>query len=188
MISDDENFSLYLYALAATAVIVTSIWAFSPQRIDVARLQVNAVDIGAIETATVPRAAEQETAGWNEAQIPWRGYEAGLAEMAQTGKPGLLVLDADWCLVCRNYQRLFHGAEVAQYADDVVFMIVDIEDEPTLQQRFNIDGDYVPRTFLLNADGSLARTATGGHERQKFFIDPRASDELVTLLESARAR
>ena len=181
--SKDENLSLYLYVLGAAAVIVASIWLFTPQKIDVPRIALDAVDVGAIETASVaPRRTGALGQDWNADEIPWRGFEDGMRRMAETGKRGVLVLQADWCLVCRSYQKLFAEKSVTKHADDFVFMIVDIENDPELQQRYNVDGDYIPRTFLLETDGSLAISATGGHPRQKFFVDPFRDHELSSML------
>ena len=187
--SKDENISLYLYLLGAAAVIVASIWFFTPQKIEVARLTLDAVEVGAIETATVaPRSGDLGEA-WNAEQIPWRSFDDGMRRMAETGKRGVLILQADWCLICRSYQKLFSERSVTKHADDFVFMMVDIEKEPELQRRYNVDGDYIPRTFLLESDGSLAAPATGGHPRQKFFVDPFRIDELSGLLsDGAEAR
>lgn len=183
--SDNENLSLYLYALAATAAIVASIWLLTPQQIEVKTIALDAVEIGAIETASVkPRPADEVGAGWNAEEIPWRSYEEGMRRMSATGQRGLLVLQADWCLVCRSYQKLFKHEDIASHAGDYVFMIADIEEEPELQRRFNVDGDYIPRTFLLESDGSLAGDATGGHPRQKFFVDPFRPEELTRLLDA----
>lgn len=184
---EDENFSVYLYALAAAAAVLVIGWLLTPQQIEVKRIALDAVDVGAIETASItPRDASEIGAGWNPDQIPWRSYEDGMRRMAQTGKRGVLVLQADWCLVCRSYQKLFKDKDVTKHADDYVFMIADIENTPELQRSYDIDGDYVPRTFLLNSDGSLARQATGEHPRQRFFVDPFRPEELTRLLDDAQ--
>ena len=179
----DENLSLYLYVLAAAAVIVASIWFFSPQKIEVPRIALDAVDVGAIETASVrPRRKPVLGQEWNGEVIPWRSFEDGVRRMSESGKRGVLVMQADWCLVCRSYQKLFSDQSITKHSEDYVFMIVDIENAPDIQQRYNVDGDYIPRTFLLEPDGSLALDATGGHPRQKFFVDPFRPKELSRLL------
>lgn len=181
--SDEEDVSLYLYALGATGVIVASIWLLTPQQIEVARLSVDAVATGAIDTATIPRGPEEtEPEDWNPDQIAWRSYEDGMRLMAETGKQGVMVLQAEWCLVCRSYQKLFHEKEVERRAKDFVFILADIDRDPALQRRYDVDGDYIPRTFLLNQDGTLAKNATSRHERQRFFVDPFQPDELLGLL------
>ncbi|MEL6977394.1 MAG: thioredoxin family protein [Pseudomonadota bacterium] len=178
--SKDENLSLYLYVFAAATIVFSSIWLYTPQRIEVARLTLNDVELGAIETASIPRVSAPES--WNYPQIPWRSYEEGMREIAENGKPAIMVMQADWCLVCRNYQRQFLDSDVITYAEDAVFILVDVEDQPELQQRYNVDGEYIPRTFALSSSGSLARDRTGSHPRQRFFVDPFQPNELKALL------
>lgn len=178
--SKDEYFSLYLYVFAGAAMVFASIWLYTPQRIDVARFTLTAVDTAAIETASIARPNDPES--WNAPQIPWRSYEDGMREVAETGKPAIMVLQAEWCLVCQNYQRQFQDDAVVNYADDAVFILVDVEADPELQQRYNVDGEYIPRTFALTPNGSLARDRTGSNPRQRFFVDPFQPDELTGVL------
>lgn len=184
---DDENLSLYAYVLMLSGVIFGASFFADEREIDVAALSVDAVELGAIETASIPRQAGPDGAeAWNFPEIPWRTYEDGMQEMARTNKPAILVLQAEWCLVCKNYQRLFNDAEVKKKAEDFVFILADVDKQPELQRRYNVDGDYIPRTFALKPDGGLETDATGSHERQRFFVDPYKSDELVKLLNTAR--
>lgn len=183
----DDNISLYAYALLAAGVVLASSWMLSPQQIEVAALRVDAIETGAIDTGSIPTARRADEAeAWGAPEIPWRGYSAGMREMARTNKPGVLVLQADWCLVCRHYQKQFRRPEMREFADDYVFILADVEADAELQRRYDVDGDYIPRTFVLAPDGGLAQEATGTHERQKFFVDPFRPDELTDLLERSR--
>ena len=180
---DDENLSLYAYVLMLSGVIFGASFFAGQREIEVAALTVDAVELGAIETASIPREAAPEGAeAWNCPAIPWRTYEDGMQEMARTNKPGILVLQAEWCLVCKNYQRLFEDPEVKKKSEDYVFILGDVDKQPDLQRRYNVDGDYIPRTFALTPDGDLKVDATGAHERQRFFVDPYKSSELLKLL------
>lgn len=181
----DDTFSIYACALAASVTVLGLSWMLTPPQIDVANLSVDAIETGAIETSSIPVETLPDRALWGAPAIPWRSYESGLREMADTGRTGVLVLQADWCLVCRNYQKLFLEEDVQQYSEDVVFILADIDKNPELQTKFNVDGDYIPRTFLLDPDGGLAAARTGGHQQQRFFVDPFKSDELSVLLQTA---
>lgn len=182
----DENFSLYAYVLAAALAIFACSTLMEPAKVEVAAISLDAVEIGAIETASIGPREAAERAAWNAPTIPWLTYEDGLKRMQQEGKPGLLVLQAQWCLVCRNYQRLFHEDDIARYAEDYVFILADIDREPGLQRRFDIDGDYIPRTFVLSPEGALTQDATGDHPRQRFFVDPFRKEQLADLLDRSR--
>lgn len=180
----DENFNLYAYVLMLAGVVLGASFFATPQKVEVAALTVDSVGLGVIETASIPRAAPKGAEDWNYPEIPWRSYEDGMQEVARTNKPAVLVLQAEWCLICRNYQRLFNERDVSKHSDDYVFILADIDQQPDLQRRYDVDGDYIPRTFVLNPDGGLRFMKTGNHERQRFFVDPYQPDELVELLDS----
>lgn len=183
----DENFSLYAYVLATTLLLGASAWLLAPPlKVEVTGIALDAVETGAIETASIARRAVDDAEAWNYPDIPWVSYEDGMRRMQKENKPALLVLQAEWCLVCRNYQRLFHDPQIARYKDDYVFILADIEKNPEVQRRYDVDGDYIPRTFVLSPDGALAQDATGSHARQKFFVDPFRKDELSDLLDRSR--
>lgn len=183
MIERDDNLKLYAVALfACFAAVVGSFFLQRPVQ-DWAAIRVDAEALGAIETASIPR--DVDPAGpeaWGFPTIPWRSYEDGMIEMARSGRSAVVVLQADWCLTCRTYQAQFLTSEIEQFADEFVFILVDIDDEPDLQLRYDVDGDYIPRTFLLTADGGLAETRTGTDPNQRFFVDPDAPGELAALL------
>lgn len=181
----DENTSLYGYALMAAGAVVSCAFLLRAPEVEVARLTVDTIEAGAIETASIPEESGPRGASeWGAPAIPWRTYEDGMAEMARTGKPALMILQAEWCLVCRNYQRQFEKPEIKRWADKYVFILADVDETPDLQKRYNVDGDYIPRTFLIAPDGGLRRDATGSHTRQRFYVDPYRADELSALLEN----
>ncbi len=184
---DDDNLNLYGYVLMLSGVIFGASFFAPEPRVEVAGIALEAVDTGAIETASIPLADTPDGAeNWNYPSIPWRTYEDGMQEMAESNKPAVLVLQADWCLVCRNYQRLFDDPEVEKWANEYIFILGDVESQPELQRRYNVDGDYIPRTFVLDPDGGLRTDVSGSHERQRFFVDPYKPGELSKLLKSQR--
>lgn len=188
----DEYLRIYMGVVALAAVAMAFVFHAERPRLDAASITLPGEAIGDIETASVPAPsgvadpAGGDARAWNAPAIPWTSVEEGLAQMAETGKPGLLVLHAEWCLECRSYRRLFAGEEVSSFADDFVFMLADIDREPELQQQFNFDGDYIPRTLVLDDKARPTELQTGAHPRQRYFVDPYESDELLSLLSRAR--
>lgn len=192
----DDNLSLYGYALLLTGAILGASLYMEPPRVEVASLELDGIDrideqlrTGDISTASIPteeRPAPQTANNWNYPTILWRTYRDGLEEMERTGKPGLLVIQEANCLLCRSYQRLFHDETVTRWSGDYIFILADAGSEPAVQQLYNLDGDYLPRTFVLSPDGGLRRRATSSHPRQKFFVDPHRPDALARLLQAAR--
>lgn len=181
----DENRTLYAGVLAICGLALTSAVFFSRPEIEVAVLRPETTDYGAIETATAaPIAGPERSEDWNYPAIPWRTYEDGMEVAQREQKPALMVLQASWCLMCRDYQELFKSPEVEQWADDYVFILADIDEEPQLQTRYNVDGDYIPRTFILEPDGRLRIGAQGGFSGHRYFVDPYRTEALTKLLDT----
>ena len=53
-----------------------------------------------VALAASGEAFAQAAPEWNEQEIAWRTYDEGIAAMAATGKPGVLVFKTDWCPHC----------------------------------------------------------------------------------------
>lgn len=188
----DEIFRIYAGVASIAVVGLALVFHAERPRLTPAAIVLEGEGTAAIETASVPAPSTEAGPGqgtaraWNAPAVPWRSFEDGLSEMAETGKPGLLVLHADWCLECRNYRQLFAEPDVVGYAAEFVFMLADIDAQPDLQQRFNFDGDYIPRTLVLDEAARPTELHTGSHPRQRYFVDPSDPDELVALLNRSR--
>lgn len=182
----DDHRGLYAGALAVCGVALAAVAFVAQPQVESAVISLETTDFGAIETATTVAAPAPERAEeWNYPTIPWRSYEEGLEQAAREAKPAVMVLQASWCLMCRDYQELFEAPEVERFAGDYVFILADIDDRPDLQQRYNVDGDYIPRTFVLEPTGDLRLEAQGGYLGAGYYVDPYRPDGLAQLLEDA---
>lgn len=196
---NDDNTSLYGYALLLTGVIVVSSMYIEKPRIPVASLTHSGEDRlvgdlsgGEYETASIPSTEDgfgdeddAAASAWDYPGIRWRSYSDGLAEMQRTGKDGVLIIQADDCVPCQSYSRQFYTEDVLAMAENYVFILTDARDEPTIEEFYNIDGDYLPRTFLISPEGRLRRTQTAADDSRRFFVNPYDSGELVGLLRTA---
>jgi thiol:disulfide interchange protein len=180
----DESVKLYGYVLLIAGAAIGATFFAKPPTLEMAQSGVGSPEF--IETASLLSDENSWAAHWNSPTIPWRRYDEGIQEMAEKGKPGILVLQADWCLECRRYQRLFKNDSIVSFADDYVFILGDIDSERDLQRQYNLDGDYVPRTLALDPTGKPKLARTGGHPHLKYFVDPSEPGELANLLTRAR--
>lgn len=110
---------------------------------------------------------------WNESQIQWYGYHAGMKEAERTGKPVVLIFYAQWCPTCHAYKRIFAQSAIVDLAQQLIMIRVDIDEEPELSARYNFDGDYVPRTFVVSSDTQVHHDIYA-KKRYRYFI--KASD------------
>jgi tetratricopeptide (TPR) repeat protein/thiol-disulfide isomerase/thioredoxin len=131
--------------------------------------------------AALPSPSPAAAAGhdWNDAEIAWRSYEAGLEEARAQKKPILLVFFTEWCPHCQNYQRVFHDPRVVEAARDFVMIRIDRDRSPAVSARYAPDGDYIPRTLFLSPDGKLDTSIHAPRDQYLYFY---AENEPASLL------
>lgn len=120
---------------------------------------------------------------WNEEQIQWHTYQAGVAQARSTGKPVLVVLYAPWCPTCHMYEAVFDDPDVAALTNDWVMIRIDVSANKKLAGNFAEDGLYTPRTYVIGADG-IDRPIYSKHRMKHFF--PPKPDVFVRLLGNGR--
>lgn len=142
--------------------------------------------LAALVVAAAPADASKKD--WNDAKIRWRGFEAGLAEAKRTRKPVCLVFYADWCKACQAYRRVFFDDKVVAMSDRFVMVRVNRDQAAALSKRFDIDGQYIPRTFFLGPDGALDPEIKRLGRTHAYFYDPRSSSALRSGMKWALKR
>lgn len=125
---------------------------------------------------------------WNDAQIPWRSYEAGLAEAKQTHRPVCVVFYAPWCTGCRAYSKLFFDPKVVKATRDFVMVRVNRDDAEALSKQFDYDGEYIPRTFFLSPEGKVDPEIRRLGQEQAYYYDVERTSALRSGLKWAKRR
>jgi thiol:disulfide interchange protein len=131
---------------------------------------------------------ELPAADWNASGVAWLPYDEGLAAGKARNLPIVLVFYTDWCPHCHNYSRLFHDPEVARLSSRFVMIRVERDGHRELSARYDIDGDYIPRTFFLTPSGAVLTELTSDNEDFLYFLDEHDPTELVTLMQLALER
>ena len=86
----------------------------------------------------------------------------------EAGGPALVEFSADWCVYCRRIEpALKRLAE--KYAGEVTFGQVNIDDDPALEERFNVD--TVPSLFVY-----------AGSAWSEALVAPRSEAEIESFL------
>jgi thiol-disulfide isomerase/thioredoxin len=127
----------------------------------------------------------ESEADWNERAVRWLPYEAGMARGQAERRPILLVFYTDWCPHCHNYSRVFHDPEVVRLARDFVMIRVERDSSRELSERYDIDGEYIPRTFFLTPAGDLRSELRSTNPEFRYFLDERDPAELIALMRRA---
>jgi thiol-disulfide isomerase/thioredoxin len=119
---------------------------------------------------------------WNAGEIAWRPYAEGLEEARASGKPAVLIFYTDWCPHCHNYSRLFHDAELVRLAASFVMIRVERDANRDISARYDLDGEYIPRTFFLGPDGMPLPGLDTGRGEYRYFLDEHDPTELISLM------
>lgn len=118
--------------------------------------------------------------------IAWQSWSAGLAQARAENKPVLVVVSAAWCPHCRNYKQVFRDPQVEREAKQFVMVRVDEDREPAVAARYRVDGAYVPRTYFLAPDGSIA-DVHAQNPRYRYFYDERNPASILAGMTAALA-
>lgn len=100
--------------------------------------------------------------------------DARLVQAAAAGKPVLLDFYADWCVSCKEMERLtFSDPRVQARLADVVLLQADVTrntaDDRTLLKRFGLFGP--PGIILYGADGRESPVRVIGFQSASLFLD-----------------
>lgn len=128
------------------------------------------------------------TADWNTSQVAWVGYKDGLSQGKAAHTPILLVIYTDWCPHCHNYSRLFHDPEVVELSRRFVMIRVERDANRDISEVYDIDGEYIPRTFFLAPSGAVLTDLVSDNEDFRYFLDEHDPSELCSLMERALER
>ena len=119
---------------------------------------------------------------WNPKEIDWQPFDGGLAIAKKQNKPVCLVLYTTWCPHCRNYSRVFGDPRLVERAKDFVMIRLDADANEAIAKRYQPDGGYVPRTFILDSEGHIEPQGTSGHPRYAHFFDEFHADSLLRAM------
>ncbi len=122
---------------------------------------------------------------WNDAQVQWQPYEAGLAAAKKDKKPIVLIFFTEWCPHCANYSKVFHDEKVVEQTKKFVMIRLDKDKNAELSKKYAPDGEYIPRTYFLSSDGMLDSSLTAPRTEYKYFYDERDPAQLLAGMDAA---
>jgi thioredoxin-related protein len=134
--------------------------------------------VAALIAALVSSAAPAATA---ESKLPWRGWDAGLAEARSSGRRVLVDVYTDWCGWCRRMERdVYARPDVREYLDrHYVIVKLDAESsgpasyrgrrqtQKSIAAEFGVTG--YPTTLFLKPNGEHLVKAPGYLPADRFL-------------------
>jgi protein-disulfide reductase (glutathione) len=131
-------------------------------------------------------AARAQAGGdWNDEQIGWKSYEEGLAIAKKERKPICLVFYTEWCPHCRNYSGVFHDPKVVEKSKQFVMIRLDKDKNGEISAKYTPDGEYIPRTYFLTADGTLDPEIHAPRPSYKYFYDEAQPGGILSGMDDA---
>ena len=87
----------------------------------------------------------------------WMSMEDALKEAAESEKPIFLIIHRSACAACQYMKGVFNKSkELPKYAQD--FLMVNLQDEEEPEgDKYDVDGAYYPRVFILDHNGVVQR-------------------------------
>lgn len=125
---------------------------------------------------------------WNDAGIAWKGFDNGLALAAKEKKPVCLIVFTEWCPHCKNYSAVFKDAKVVEAAKQFVMIHVDKDRSPDVSKKYAPDGEYIPRTYFLKADGTLDPDLKAPRDNYKYFYNESDPAQLLASMDAAQKK
>ena len=115
-------------------------------------------------------AKEDQHINWNDAELAWFSYQEGIDELKKNKGVGLFIIYADWCPTCKAYSKLFKNPAVVKSLQGIILIRANMDNEPLINEQYNRDGKYVPRTFALDSSGQLIKPLHPDKQRYDYFL------------------
>lgn len=122
---------------------------------------------------------------WNDGQVAWKEYEAGLAAAKKEKKPVCLVFYTEWCPHCANFSHVFHDPKVVEKSKELVMVRLDKDKNAELSKQYAPDGEYIPRTFFLKPEGKLDPDIHARRDKFLYFYDERDPASVLAGMDEA---
>ena len=125
---------------------------------------------------------------WNDKEIGWQPYEQGLTAAKKDKKPVCLVFYTEWCPHCANYSAVFHDPKVIEQSKKFVMVRLDKDKNAELSKQYAPDGEYIPRTYFLSADGKLDPDIHAPRDKFKYFYDEKSPESVLAGMSEAEKK
>jgi FKBP-type peptidyl-prolyl cis-trans isomerase 2 len=98
---------------------------------------------------------------FNDIELTWHEmFQEGIKSAREGKKPAVIVMHSETCGWCTRYfGDSMKDPRIKTIKDDFVWVKVDINQEPEISKKFNVEG--TPVTVLMSPEGELLKTLEG---------------------------
>lgn len=84
--------------------------------------------------------------------------------------------------------RVFEDPRIVERSRSFVMVHLDTDEHPSIASRYQVDGQYVPRTFFLNSEGNPLNDIDAHRTQYRYFFDEHNPASLLGEMETAVQR
>ena len=104
--------------------------------------------------------------------IAWQSFEAGQMQAAESKKPMLILVYANWCQQCERLAAALACPDFVKAAKDFVMVLTNHDDPSQGTHHYTPELSYVPRLLFMKPDGEFWSELTSGNPRYSYYYQP----------------
>ena len=102
-------------------------------------------------------------------RIDWQPWPNAVNVANETGKPIMVILHKSSCPACRSFKPVFaNSQEIHEMSVNFVMVNAQFGQEPSADEKFNVDGKYVPRIIFLDSQSNVLKDVINSHGNPKY--------------------
>lgn len=120
-------------------------------------------------------------------EIAWQSFETGQQQSAETGKPMMILIYADWCTQCVALAKALKNEQLIALSKKFVMVLANQDDESQGVFLYTPKLSYVPRMLFMKPDGEFWNEMTSQDTRYPYFYQASSLEQLMSnMRESIR--
>ncbi len=120
--------------------------------------------------------------------IEWHSFGSGQHLSAETGKPMLVLVYADWCTQCGALAKSMHDETFVSLTKQFVMVLADHDNRGDGVHLYTPKLTYVPRLLFMKPHGEFWTEMTSGNQRYAYFYQASSLEALMkNMKKSLRA-
>lgn len=117
--------------------------------------------------------------------IEWQDFESGQYVSAQTGKPMLILIYANWCTQCHALAKAMHNQTFVDLTKRFVMVLADHDNKHDGVHVYTPKLTYVPRLLFMKPDGEFWTEMTSGNQRYAYFYQAASLKTLIKNMDQS---